>query len=147
MSQQLCFPIKPDGLWVPVLIGHESAFLQALQAAGRPLPSPVHCRGLIDTGTDVTCVVPRVLTTLGLRPSTNLRTQTAGGPIRVNLFDVSLTIYDPAAPPGSFLVRPQWSVTDLPQDLPMVDVLIGLDLIRQIYLNIEGPSGHFTLSF
>jgi hypothetical protein len=60
---------------------------------------------------------------------------------------VSLTLYDPTAPAGSSLVRPRWTVTDLPQDLPMVDVLIGMDLLNQIQLFVDGLAQRFTLTF
>jgi hypothetical protein len=121
--------------------------MQALHASGQSLPMPLKCRGLIDTGTDVTCIVPHIVTTLGLIPSNPITTQTAAGPVWVRFYEVSLTLYDQAAAPGSDLFRPVWTVTCLPQDLPSVDVLIGMDLLAQVILNVDGPGRRFTLSF
>jgi hypothetical protein len=43
---RLTFAIASDGLRVPVMIGHTSTQMQAFQAAGQPLPTPLPLRGL-----------------------------------------------------------------------------------------------------
>jgi hypothetical protein len=35
----------------------------------------------------------------------------------------------------------------LPQDLKDADVVVGLDLIQQLILHVDGPAGQFTLTF
>jgi hypothetical protein len=45
------------------------------------------------------------------------------------------------------LSRANWLVTDLPQDLADVDVLFGMDLLRELVLTVDGPAQTFTLDF
>jgi hypothetical protein len=143
----LIFPVVPDGLRVPVLIGHDADQLQAMLVAGTPLPMPRRARGLIDTGSDITAVGPSIITALGLPAAGWVQTQTAGGGLNVQYFQVSLTLFDPTSPGGDTLVRPVWTVTRLHQDLPDVDVLLGMDLLSELLLIIDGPAKRFTLSF
>jgi hypothetical protein len=144
---QLTFPIQPDGLLVQVLIGHSANDLIALQAAGRPLPRPTLCRGLLDTGTDMTAVVPRVITSLGVPPLTRATTTTPQGQVRVDVYEISMSVVDLTTPGATSLVRSIWRVTCLPTDLADLDVLVGMDLIRQIDLFVSGPGGTFSLTF
>ena len=69
------------------------------------------------------------------------------GPASVVFYQVSFSIYDPAAGPGTNLSRTNWRVTSLPQDLADVDILFGMDLVREIVLTINGPGQLFTLEF
>src|SRR5262249_31921471 len=109
----LIFPIATDGLRVPVLIGHDSARLQAFQVAGMPLPTPLHAQGLLDTGTDVTAVGPSLLNTLGLQAAGSVQTQTASGLVIVQFYKVSITLYNPTGPSRVTFFRPVWTVTSL----------------------------------
>ena len=38
-------------------------------------------------------------------------------------------------------------MTDLPHDLDDVDVLFGLDLLREVVLTVDGPAGRFSFDF
>jgi hypothetical protein len=144
----LTFPIRPDGLMCDVLVGLDRASTAGLQAAGQPLVPPARCRGYIDTGTDVTCVAPKVLRGLGLTtPARQTRTQTVSGPAPVNLFSASLSITDFGNPASPMLTFPTLPVMEIPAALPVVDVLIGLDILRTIRLVVDGPAGVFTLEW
>jgi hypothetical protein len=39
------------------------------------------------------------------------------------------------------------TVTGLAHSLPGIDVLIGLDLVRELVLTVDGPAGRFALAF
>ena len=121
--------------------------MQAMQAHGLPLPALVQARGLLDTGTTMTGVAPRLLSAVAASPGPSASTQTAAGPAPVALYKISFTIYDPAGGPGTGLFRGTWAVTNLPVDLPDVDVLFGMDLIREIVLTVNGPGQTFALDF
>jgi hypothetical protein len=54
----LSFAVTGVGLAVPVWIGLTDQMIRALVATGKQVPAPVGARGLLDTGTDVTAVVP-----------------------------------------------------------------------------------------
>jgi hypothetical protein len=78
-----------EGLELAVLVGLEGGALAALQAAGAPLPPPVRVRGVIDSGSNITCLAPRVISRLGLSSTGQNTTQTVAGPVRVSLYEVS----------------------------------------------------------
>ncbi len=143
----LTFPIVPEGLCLPVLIGPDADWMQALQAVGKPLPLPRQARALIDTGCDITAIVPSLITSLGLAAAGWVQTHTAGGGLDVQYYQVSLTLFDAASPGGITLFRPVWTVTRLHQDLADADVLLGMALISELVLMIDGPARRFTLSF
>ena len=144
---RLTFPIAADGLRLPVYVGLNAATIQAIHARGLPVPSPVTGRGLVDPGSTLTAVVPRLLTAIEATSVSTVSTTTAAGSARIPVYQISLTIFDTALPPADILHRDTWTVTGLPHDLPDVDVLIGLDLIRELVLTVDGPAGQFALSF
>ncbi len=143
----LTFPISPDGCALQILIGLHGKEMAALYAAGKPIPNPVWVRGLVDSGTDITCVAPRVMHQLGLVIAGSTSTQTAGGSVNVNLFDVSLTITDPAKPSTHTLVREHLVIMELLHALPTFEALIGMDVLAQCLLILDGPGQQFTLAF
>jgi hypothetical protein len=67
--------------------------------------------------------------------------------VPVHLYNGSLTLYDPANLTGPTLFRPDWKFAGLIRDTSDVDVIIGMDLINQIILHVDGPGGYFTLTF
>ena len=72
---------------------------------------------------------------------------TASGSVLVDRYEISLSIFGPAGIAGPALVRPLWNVTSFSRTLPGIEALIGMDLIRQIVLIIDGPTGTFALDF
>ncbi|HEY7158609.1 MAG TPA: aspartyl protease family protein [Gemmataceae bacterium] len=147
MPQRITFPIDPDGLALDVQIGLPAAMLQARLTQGQPLPPAITVRALIDTGADATSVAPDVLNRLGLVSSGQVRMTTASSTLLVDRYEISLSIFGPAGVAGPALVRPLWNITSFSQSLPGIEALIGMDLIRQIVLTIDGPGGLFTLEF
>ena len=73
-------------------------------------------------------------------------TRTAGVPVNVQLYRVSLGITDPSQPPGApWLTEPDLLVTELATTLPDTDVLVGLDVLLGYKLMLEGPVRRFWL--
>jgi hypothetical protein len=140
------YPISNDGLALNVLIGLKGADMAALVAAGKPVPAPALARALVDTGTDVTCCAKWVLQRFGLVPMLQHTTQTASGSASVRLFEVSLSIPGATSASGPLFVLPQLVVMELPQPLQNVEVLIGLDVLLQCVLHVDGPGRQFSLS-
>ncbi len=99
---------------------------------------------MIDTGTTITAVTPRILARLNVPRGPAVDTTTASGIVQVHLYQISFTIYDQTS--GETLSRPDWTVTNLLHDLD-VDVLFGLDLLREIVLLVNGPGQMFSLDF
>jgi hypothetical protein len=144
---QLTFPVAAAGLAAPVWIGFDGKTSMALIAAGKAVPPPVQGRGLLDTGSDVTAVAPWVLQWLAVQPVAKTVTQTAAGQVRVNLYEISLGITDPNQPGGPWLTIPNLVVTELVAALTDADVLVGMDVLLQCRLVLDGPARVYSLDF
>jgi Aspartyl protease len=143
---RLTFPFVADGLLVPALVGLAAPAMQALRAQGSPLPGSIWAKGMVDSGTTITAVVPRLLTALNAAPGPGTQTQTASGSAGVHFYRISFTIYNLSAG-GTVLSRMNWLVINVVNDLDDIDILFGLDLLREIVLTVDGPSGQFALDF
>jgi hypothetical protein len=143
---QLTFPVTRAGLEVPVWLGVSHRESNRLLASGQPIPPPVQARGLVDTGSDTTAVAPWVLHQLGLPKATSARSQTASGLVPVSLYEASLSITDPGGA-SPMLTAPQLLVMELTTALADADVLVGLDVLLQCRLLLDGPARQFTLDF
>jgi hypothetical protein len=145
---QITFPVTAAGLAVPVWIGLNGQAAAALVAAGTPVTRPVGARGLLDTGSDATAIAPWILQQLAVPVVNTISTHTAAGQVQVRLYRVSLGITDPSQPAGApWLTLPDLLVTELMVTLPDTDVLVGLDVLLQCKLILEGPARRFTLEF
>jgi hypothetical protein len=141
----MTFPFGPGGLITPAYVGLTSTDLAAALVSGASPPLVMQVRAMIDTGTTVTAVASRVLSSLNVPAGPLVETTTAAGLVRVPIYHVSFTIYDLAS--GNTYNRHHWTVTGLAHDLDDVDVLFGLDLLREIVLLVDGPRQTFSLDF
>jgi hypothetical protein len=141
----LNYSLAPDGLRVPCMVNLAGGDLLDLLAKGGAPPRAIHARGMIDTGSTLTAVAMRVLQALGATQQGSAQTHTAAGVVTVQVFMISFTIH--AGPGSPTLHRPDWLVTGLAQDIADVDVLFGVDLLREIVLTVDGPSGSFRVDF
>lgn len=143
----LSFPVTADGLTLNVLIGLNDQETKALLAAGSAIPTPLWARAVIDSGSDVTAVSQGLLRQLGTAAFMPASTQTAAGILRVQLYRISLSISGAKGATGPMLVRPNLLVSELSILLPDIDVLIGMDILRECLFVLDGPGGQFTLAF
>jgi hypothetical protein len=74
-------------------------------------------------------------------------THTAAGRIWVNLYEVGLAINDPSLSASSWLAEPYLLVMELSTVLPDADVIVGLDVLLNLNLHLDGPGRKFTLYF
>jgi hypothetical protein len=144
---QLTFPIPSGELKLTVIVGHNRKALAAVLAAGQPPPSPIWTTGVVDTGTNVTSVTPLVLQQLGLFSTGQATSHTVSGQTAANLFEVSLSIPPPGNVAGPMLTRRDLTVMEMPSPIPGVEVLIGLDILLDCKLLLDGPAREFTLEF
>jgi hypothetical protein len=142
---RLTFPFPPDGLLVPALLGLAAVDLAVAPGGAAAAAGLLHARGMIDTGTTVTAVAPGMLARLNVPRGPAVDTATAGGVVQVHFYQVSFTIYERAS--GIMLTRGNWTVTNLLHDLADIDVLFGLDLLREVVLMVNGPGQTFSLDF
>jgi len=141
---QLTFPLAADGWCVDVRINRNNAMLAALQAAGRPLPTSIPAKGLIDTGSDVSAVAPSIIQQLALPVHSQRTTQGIGGSHPIRLFKITLFILDVGQPHLPWLSHPDLLVMELPSPLP-VEVLIGQDILLGYKVLLDGPGRQLTL--
>jgi hypothetical protein len=140
------FTADPDGFILDVMVGLTGKDTVALQAAGQPVPRPVMLRGAIDSGSDVTCVNSQILKQLGLSFAARTSSQTVGGSIPANLFEVSFSNPCIGKLPAALLVLDHLQVMELVQTLQGIDVLVGRDVLRQVLFISDGPRNEFTLA-
>jgi hypothetical protein len=144
---QLAFPVTVAGLAPPVMVGIDGKTSSALFAAGKSIAAPIQARGLLDTGSDITAIASWVLQKLALPIAAKTVTSTAAGQINVNLYEVSLSITNPVQPNSPWLTLADLQVTELSAVLTDADVLIGLNVILQCRMIVDGPARFFSLNF
>jgi hypothetical protein len=147
LMPQLSFSMPSGEPRLSVLIGLNAQDSTKLIAAGRPVPNPVWAIGLIDTGTNVTCIAGNILHKLGISSFGQTSTHTASGPASVKLFEVSLSIPPASNLPSPMLTQGNLIVMELTDPIPDVEVLIGLDILLDCRLVLDGPGRQFTLDF
>jgi hypothetical protein len=143
----LRFPVAQAGLALPAYVGVDRQTAVAHLAASRLVPPVVPTRGLVDTASDLTAVAPWALQQLNVPVIHTIATQTAAGAVQVDVYSVSLSITDPNRAGSPMLTVPFLLVTALAATLPDADVLVGLNLLLQYKLVLDGPSKEFTLEF
>ena len=143
---QLTYPILPRGLYVDVYVNLDAAILVPLHSSGQPSPNPVPARGLIDTGSDITVVSLPILQQLGVAASSPVSTQGLSGPVQGSTYSVSLHILTFADQSISWFTHPTLRVMGLPLG-SLFDVLIGMDILLNCKLLLDGPGRQFTLEF
>jgi hypothetical protein len=141
------YPITAEGCTLDVLLGLPSADVQALVAAGQPVPPPLSARALLDNAADVTAVAGRLLQQLGVPPGKQVQTHTAGGKPTVYTYELSLSVPNPSGARTPMLTYADLTVAEFRHAPPKADVLIGLDILGQCLLIRNGPGGRFTLCF
>jgi hypothetical protein len=62
------------------------------------------------------------------------------------LYRVSLSVFDPANPLVPWFVVPDLEVMELPSSV-RYDVLIGMDVLLECRLLLDGPARTFTLDY
>ena len=138
------YPISASGLLLDVMVGLPGKSMAPLVGAGEPVPAPIKSRALIDSGTDVTCIASSPLRGFGLNPVANRTSRTLSGSVFVDLFEVSFSL--PGPTPGLLLVLPQLVVIEMRSPPPDINVLVGMDVLLQCVLHVDGPQRQFTVS-
>ncbi len=141
------YPIGPDGPVVPVMIGLDDQSTAVLAQAGLPVPPPLHGFGLLDTGSDVTIVAPRLLRPYQYIPGGGASTTTTGGAIPVRLTRISLSIIPPLSVTGPLIVQANLVAAEMVQAVPNIDVIVGRDVMMDYECDFEGPAALVHIIF
>lgn len=143
---QITFPIISGELLVEVNVNLPAPELVARHAANLPAPQFVTAQGLVDTGSDISGIDSAIIQQLALTPFAQTQTQGVGGSVAVDLFHVSLSIWNAPQPHLQKFVVPDLVVMELPAGAP-APVLIGMDVILACRMLIDGPGQTFTIDF
>ncbi|MGL4555550.1 MAG: hypothetical protein ACRC33_30645 [Gemmataceae bacterium] len=122
--------------------------LDAVRAAGPQGLGAVPrewCRGVIDTGANTTALSPALIARMGILALGHGTTQAAGGSMRVGIYEVSLALTDRSQPALPTLSVPYLQVID--HAIPDTDVLVGMDILLECTLTLDGPARVLTLDF
>jgi len=141
----LTFKTSSDGLAVRVLIGLRHTRIQQLRRAGMPIPAPKELRAIFDTGTDVTAVSESSLSHLGMQPVGTELVTTPGGVAIVSRYRISLSL--PSEDRSAQLSLPEMDVLTMAHPPIGFDMLIGMDVLADCLLLVDGKARRFTLAF
>lgn len=132
-----------DQLILPGRVSVVAGRREALQLAGRAIPSPEAVRLMIDTGSRRSSLIPGIINRLGAHLGGAVRVETSLASVRADLFWVQLEF------PGTGLSPvPETLMTRLPLPPRLHDFhgVIGRDLLsRWEYLLYEGRRGRLTV--
>lgn len=132
---------------VTVYIGVSAPRRVILERLGKPIPEPVRCQLLIDTGASRTNIDPWIIQTLSLTPTgcveVHTPSTTAGNAHICHQYDVSLTIPHP----GINRIFNAISVLEAALSHQGLDGLLGRDILANCLFVYNGELGIYTLSF
>jgi hypothetical protein len=141
--------LEPEGALLDVLAGWSAARIQHARSALHPIAPPVACRALIDTGAELTCADPTIVTRLGLGPR-NLtigNVPALGGLTYAMQYDIQLTVHHPTGKASEQLVIGDLIVMELSLRALGYDILIGRDVLTVCRFFYDGPGDNFRLSY
>jgi hypothetical protein len=138
-------PLSSNSALVELAVGVGAVHAAALAAAGRPVPTPIPVRALIDTGAKRTCVDAGVLAALSVRSTDvrNVRTVSTGPATLVTrVFDVSILAGTRGEPIDGDL-----AVLEAALAHHGIQCLLGRDALLVCVLVYDGPGRRYSLSF
>ncbi|MCP5197532.1 MAG: aspartyl protease family protein [Gammaproteobacteria bacterium] len=139
--------ILPLGPVIDVHVGVSSPRREALTEAGQPVPSPVACRLLIDTGASGTCIDSELIKQLQLSPS---------GIVSIHIPSTNANQSHPCQQYDVSLLIPHPRISRVFSAIPIIassfshqgiDGLLGRDVLASCLLVYNGELGIYTLSF
>lgn len=136
-----------DGPQFPIPIGLDGDRVSALLQSGEVVTPPALVTATFDTGTNVSVISGRIVSTLGLIPVGQRSSQTGGGVVAASLYVVSVGFPPLFGLTRTSVLEERWLVAvlpGLPDDTPF---LFGMDLLNRCVLTIDGPSRTFALDF
>jgi hypothetical protein len=105
-------------------------------------------RAILDSAADICVISPSVIAHFQLVPHSQTSNRTTGGSAPVNVYSVGLILTGPDGTNGPVLVREPHLVMGASQAFSdTVDLIVGLDILLDCLLVLNGPAKTFTLAF
>lgn len=142
---RMTVPLGPDLPIIPLLVGLNGDETTRLIQAGVPVTPPVLVQAVIDTGATTSSVSAQIAQQLGLTPLKQANNQTAGGVVRVNLYEVSVGLPPVFGLPNTTVLEDLLVVAEIHSGLQDVEFLLGMDVLRKCVLTVNGPAGTVAL--
>ena len=142
--------ITTDGALIDVLVGVSGARRKLLERKGFTVPKKIAVRAVIDTGSFATAFMPKVFTSLDLKPLGPVKVRTPstrpGEPHTTDEFDVSVTLVSGMQEVIKLRIRA--IVSDYFDDWPGAPQgLIGRDVLSRCVFSYYGQAGNWSLAF
>jgi len=139
-----------EGALIVVLVGVSNARKKLLERLGLAVPDKIPVLAMIDTGSFATAFMPKVFTTLDIRPLGPIKVRTPstrlGEPHVTDQFDVNVTLLSGAEEAVALRIRA--IVSDDFDDLPGApQALIGRDILSRCNFSYYGLARSWTLAF
>jgi predicted aspartyl protease len=140
--------IEAGGAIVTALVGVSFPRMQALQAAGEPVPPASMGRFLIDTGASSTCADPGLIGNLNL-PMINqvaiMTPSTNGSQHMCDMYDASIFI--PGRDPQRGFLIPALQIITTHLSSQGIDGLIGRDILNRCTVVYIGSEAALSLNY
>lgn len=139
--------IGPAGPLIQIYVGISFPHQQMLINLNKPVPKPILCSLLVDTGASGVCIDKTVLSGLSLAPTgtTQIHTpSTSGTPMIASQYAVSLSVPIPGNAPWYHNALP---VIEADFHAQGIHGLLGRDILQYTTLIYAGPSNVFHLNF
>jgi hypothetical protein len=132
--------LRREGPIVDVQISLPRALAARSQQQGQPPGAGQTVRGLVDTGASISTVSDQVAAAVGLQAIASVPLGGVGGTSERPIFAAAV-----ALPRYGISVDPI-EIAGVTIPMPGIDVLIGRDVLRALYLEYKGPEGAFALT-
>lgn len=133
-------------------LGISGAHREALEKAGQPIPDPVRCRFLVDTGADTTLVKHEFADRAGLKliqdnvPLHGIGVDTSG---RIYIGRIIFGAHSKvvAGATHNFWVEAPIASSTLRLPADTIDGVIGRDVLSHFNLNYDGQTGQIRMRY
>lgn len=129
------------GILVNVEIAIDLATAEALRACAQPVPNPIICQALVDTGSSILAIDQSIAQSLNLVKRGIYIAHTANGQRQCNLYAVALSF--PATNLKAYNII---QATEVDLSAQPFKCLIGRDILRKWHLHYNGESGAISIA-
>jgi predicted aspartyl protease len=129
------------GVLINVEIAVDFATAEALKACAQPLPNPVPCQALIDTGSSILAIDQSIAQSLNLVKRGIYVAHTANGQRQCNLYAVALSF-----PATNLKAHNIIQATEVDLSAQPFKCLIGRDILKNWHLHYNGESGAVSIA-
>jgi hypothetical protein len=141
--------LQPEGALVEVRLSWSTVHVRRLRQALQPVPQPLDCRALLDTGAEITCADTSLIQQLGLPlAQITLANVPALGGLRAGAhYHGGLTLIHPSGDARQNLLQPNMIILEVPLAVIGYQILIGRDVLDRCDFLYSGRRGRFTLAY